>query len=48
VLAETMSATRTGWIAGTPELKRRVDRSRALLWGAYGLAAIAAVLIVVA
>jgi serine/threonine-protein kinase len=48
VLADTSSATRTGWHAGASQLRRRVDRSRALLWGAYGVAALGAVLIVLA
>jgi len=42
------TGTRTGWKAAETRLPRRVDRSRALLWGAYGLAAIAAVVIALA
>ena len=42
------TGTRTGWKAAGTRLPRRVDRSRALLWGAYGLAAIAAVVIALA
>ena len=48
VLDPEATATRTGWAAGRPELKRRVDRSRTLLWGAFALAFLAAVLIVIA
>jgi serine/threonine-protein kinase len=47
-LGDTMGGTRTGWTAARPELPRRVDRSRALLWGAFALAFLAAVLIVLA
>jgi serine/threonine-protein kinase len=47
VLDNAATATRTGWAARTT-LKRRVDRSRTLMWGAFGLALLAAVLIVVA
>jgi eukaryotic-like serine/threonine-protein kinase len=48
ILPETLSGTRTAWSAERTALKRRVDRSRALLWGAYGVAALLAVYIVLA
>jgi serine/threonine-protein kinase len=47
VLDHTAHGTRTGWTARV-NLKRRVDRSRTLMWGAFGLAFIAALLIVIA
>jgi hypothetical protein len=43
--AAATSATRMGWTARV-QLKRRVDRSRTLMWGAFALAFLAAVLIV--
>ena len=48
VLADTAAGTRLGWTLARPDLKRRVDRSRALLWGAYGLALLIAVAIMLA
>ncbi|HET9577309.1 MAG TPA: serine/threonine-protein kinase [Usitatibacter sp.] len=48
VLADIGTGTRTVWRAATSTLKRRVDRSRALLWGAYAAAALIAVVITIA
>jgi eukaryotic-like serine/threonine-protein kinase len=48
VVPDSNAGTRTGWKAADTRLARRVDRARAILWGAYGLAALAAVVIALA
>jgi serine/threonine-protein kinase len=40
--------TRAGWTVPTPRVRKRIDRARAMVAGAYGLAALAAIAIVLA